>query len=99
MQAKDFDLPPSFSENYFGSRLPYKKIKSQWSAEWSLHFLGDSGFNKVWIGLREVDNSYIGDSVKVLSVLIIIAQRDMKQQLEKTNCFGKHPFISHYYLS
>ena len=27
MQAKNYDLPPSFSENIFGSRLPYKKIK------------------------------------------------------------------------
>ena len=35
MQAKNYDLLPSFSENIFGSRLPYKKIKSQWSgAKW-----------------------------------------------------------------
>ena len=33
----------------------------------------------VWIGLCEIDSSYVGDSEEVLSALIIIAQSDMKQ--------------------
>ena len=33
----------------------------------------------VWIGLREIDSSYVGDSEEGLFALIIIAQSDMKQ--------------------
>ena len=34
--------------------------------------------NRVWIGLREVHSSYVGDSVEVLSALIIVGQTNMK---------------------
>ena len=33
----------------------------------------------VWIGLPEIDSSYVGGNVEVLSALIIIAQSNMKQ--------------------
>ena len=49
-----------------------------------LHFLGDSGLNRVWIELREVDSSYPGDSMEVLSAVIITAQSD-KNYLKKLN--------------
>ena len=64
-------------EIIFGSRLPFNKIESQWSAEQSLHVLGGGGFNRVWIGLCEADSSYVGDSVEVLCAFIFIAQSNM----------------------
>ena len=41
-------------------------------------FLGDSGLNRVRIGLCEVDINYADDSMEVLSAVIFIAQSDMK---------------------
>ena len=38
----------------------------------------------MWIGLREVDSSYAGDSMEVFSAVIIFVQSDMKY-LKKVN--------------
>ena len=72
-----------FQKISFGARPCYKK--SQWSAEQLLHFLGDKDLNRVWIGLREADTSYAGDSVELLSAAIIIAQSGMKYLMN--SCF------------
>ena len=70
-----------FLKIIFGTRPSIKKIKSQWSAEKSRHFLEDSRLNRVWLGLRQVDNSYVNHSVEVLSDLIIIAQTSLFKSL------------------
>ena len=48
----------------------------------------------MWIGVREVDSSYAVDSVEVLSVVIIIAQSDMKY-LKKVNPEQQFYELSH----
>ena len=45
------------------------------------HFLGASGLNRVWLGLRQVESGYVSDSVEVLSALTIIAQTLFKSLL------------------
>ena len=70
-----------FQKIIFGTRPSKKKIKSVKRGEILNHFLEDSGLNRVWLGLRQVDRSYVSDSVEVLSALIIIAQTSLFKSL------------------
>ena len=70
-----------FQKIIFGTRPSKKKIKSVKRGEILNHFLEDSGLNRVWLGLRQVDRSYVSDSVEVLSTLIIIAQTSLFKSL------------------
>ena len=57
-------------------------------------FLGDIWLIRVWIGLRKVNSSYAGDSVEVLSTVIMKVNLEQLYRPEKTPYFDTFHAVS-----